>query len=95
MIFFFHSTVTDALCVLPQSHTQVNLRQYTSTRFVNPGQVVPCLSLANIEVDRQHRRKGHARRALRTLRKAATDNRRVLVVESARFATALRVPIYR
>ena len=70
------------LCVL-DDHTQIKLRKYSSTRFVAPGQAVSCLSLANIEVDPQFRRKGHARRSLLALRRAAADNNQVLIVESA------------
>ena len=68
-------------CVL-DDHTQIKLRKFTSTRFVAPGQCVTCLSLSNIEVDSQQRRRGHARRALATLRKAAHDNDHVLLVEN-------------
>jgi len=63
-------------------HTQVSMRKFQSTRFVQPGHVVPCLSVANIEVSSQHRRQGHARRALRTLRQAASDNQSILIVEN-------------
>ena len=63
-------------------HTQVKLRKYTSTRDVMPGSVVQCLSLSNIDVAVSQRRRGHARRALRTLRSAANQNNQVLVVEN-------------
>ena len=68
-------------CVM-DDHTQLKVRKYQSTRFVMPGQSVRCLSLSNIEVDPQQRRRGHARRTLRTLRSAAAQNNHVLIIES-------------
>ena len=63
-------------------HTHIKMRKFTSSRFVTSGQLVPCMSLSNIEVSPEERQKGHARRALRTLRKAADVNRHVLIVEN-------------
>ena len=63
-------------------HTQIKMRKFSSSRFVTSGEVVQCLSLSNIEVAPQQRRQGHARRALRALRKAADVNRHVLIVEN-------------
>lgn len=76
-------------CVL-DDHTQIKLRRFTSTRFVMPGQTVPCLSLSNIEVNPSSRRQGHARKTLRTLRSAAAQNNHVLIVESTR-SSALKL----
>ena len=45
-------------------------------------QVVPCLSLTNIEVAPSQRRRGHARTTLRALTRYAGDSRRLLVVEN-------------
>ena len=63
-------------------HTHIKLRRYTSTRFVQPGQRVACVSLSNIEVHPDSRRQGHARSVLRKLRTACSDNNAVLVVEN-------------
>ena len=63
-------------------HTHIKIRRYTSTRYFQPGQHVACVSLSNIEVHPDSRRRGHARQTLRTLRKACSDNNAVLVVEN-------------
>ena len=77
------SMSTEHFGVVLDEHTHVSLRKFTSTRFVMPGQKVPCLSLANIEVNSSARRQGHARRALRNLRSAAAATNQVLIIESA------------
>ena len=63
-------------------HTHIKMRKFKSSRFVMPGTVVPCLSLSNIEVSPQQRRRGHARRALLSLRTAASANQHLLIVEN-------------
>lgn len=72
-------------------HTQCKLRKFTSTRFVLPDKHVPCLSLSNIEVNKQNRRQGHARNTLKLLRSAAAQNNHVFVVESTRRAHPLNL----
>ncbi len=63
-------------------HTKVHVRVVDSTCFVAPGQTVPCLSLTNIQVAPEERRRGHARRALRALHGISRGLGRVLLVEN-------------
>ena len=83
------SSMSKAVGVMPEhlsatidEHTHIKIRRYTSTRYLLPGQHVACVSLSNIEVHPDSRRRGHARQTLRTLRKACSDNNAVLVVEN-------------
>ena len=63
-------------------HTRLCLRRCDSTRDVPSGTRVPCLALTNIGVPVEHRRKGHARRAVRALVDVAAKQSTALIVEN-------------
>ena len=63
-------------------NTKLCLRRCDSTRDVPSGTRVPCLALTNIGVPVEHRRKGHARRAVRALVDVAAQSDCALIVEN-------------
>ena len=67
---------------IQDDHTKISLRRYNSTRMVQNGMCVQCLSLVGIEVETPHRRQGRCRRVLSKLKVAADDHGLALVVEN-------------
>lgn len=63
-------------------HTKLAVRRFESTRFIDHGVRVSTVSLVGIEVHAPARRQGRAAKAVRALRRAASDHKQMLVVEN-------------
>ena len=61
---------------------KLHLRRFASQRDAPAGSRIPCLSLTNIDVDVNFRRKGHARRAMNDLQRVAAQSDQALIVEN-------------
>ena len=63
-------------------HTKLFLRRFISQRDLPSGLTVSCLALTNIDVARNQRRQGHARRAMHALQLVAAESQQALIVEN-------------